>query len=155
WRPRLTAGIYFRSGEGKKAAELFDANGGGPQFMFLGAMAHYQRGNLIRAKQLLEEGNAWVREASAKDPRAGVPRPYTFHDWASVIVLQHEASELISGPGVRSVRLPERAVGDAQFQAALARHFAARGNAPAAAAAAAKACALFPEKLAKEPENTA
>ena len=52
-------------------------------------------------------------------------------------------------------KLAERAADDALFQAELAQHFAARGNAPAANAARARACALFAEKLAQEPENTA
>src|SRR5579884_12549 len=52
-------------------------------------------------------------------------------------------------------KLTERAAGDAQFQAELARHFAERCNAPLADASRAKARALFEEKLAKEPQNTA
>ncbi len=52
-------------------------------------------------------------------------------------------------------KLAERAADDALFQAELAQHFAARGNAPAANAARARVCALFAEKLAQEPENTA
>jgi hypothetical protein len=155
WRPRLTAAIHFRSSDSKKAAELFDANGGGPQFSFLAAMVHQKMGNSKRAKQLLAEGNSWVREQCAKDPGAGVPQPQAWQDWATVVTLQYEAFELILGPGVASKELAERAVGDAQFQAALARHFAERGNAPAASAARARACALFAEKLAKEPKNTA
>src|SRR5262249_16211088 len=51
--------------------------------------------------------------------------------------------------------LAERAAGDGQFQTELARHYAERGNAPLAEAAHAKARALFKEKLAKEPENSA
>ncbi|MGO9465529.1 MAG: hypothetical protein ACLQVF_15405 [Isosphaeraceae bacterium] len=51
--------------------------------------------------------------------------------------------------------LIERQPDEPQLQAGLARHFAARGNAPAANAARARACALFAEKLAQEPENTA
>jgi tetratricopeptide (TPR) repeat protein len=50
--------------------------------------------------------------------------------------------------------LAERAADDALFQAELAQHFAARGNAPAANAAGARGCALLAEKLAQEPENT-
>src|SRR5262249_2954208 len=57
-------------------------------------------------------------------------------------------------PGVLA-KLGERATGNAQFQAELARHFAERGNAPLAEAARAKARALFQKKLAKEPKNTA
>ncbi len=52
-------------------------------------------------------------------------------------------------------KLAERAAGDARFQAELARHFAERGNAQAADAARARACILFAEKLAQEPENSA
>jgi WD40 repeat protein/tetratricopeptide (TPR) repeat protein len=52
-------------------------------------------------------------------------------------------------------KLVEQAAGDGQFQAELARHFAERGNAPLAEAARAKARALFEQKLAKEPENSA
>ncbi len=52
-------------------------------------------------------------------------------------------------------KLAERAADDALFQAELARHFAARGNVAAANAARARACVLFAEKLAQEPENTA
>jgi tetratricopeptide (TPR) repeat protein len=155
WQPRLTAAIHFRSGDYKKAAKLFDANEGGPQFFFQAAMTQYKLGNQDRAKQLLNEGNAWIGEQRAKDPGAGVPRPNSWLDWAFVITLQYEASELILGPSVGSDKRPERPVGDAQFQAALARHFAARGNARAADAARARARPLFAEKLAKEPENSA
>jgi tetratricopeptide (TPR) repeat protein len=52
-------------------------------------------------------------------------------------------------------KLAERAAGDGQFQAELARHFAERGNAPLAEAARTKARALFEKKLAKEPDNSA
>src|SRR5262249_21172524 len=45
-------------------------------------------------------------------------------------------------------KLAERATSDAQIQAELARHFAERGDAPAADAARARACALLAEKLA-------
>jgi len=57
-------------------------------------------------------------------------------------------------PGVLE-ELAERAAGDGRFQADLARHYAERGNAPAAEAARTKARTLFEEKLAKEPENAA
>jgi WD40 repeat protein/tetratricopeptide (TPR) repeat protein len=155
WQPRLTAAIHFRSGDSKKAAELFDANGGDPHFFFLAAMTHYRLGNQDRARQLLKEGNSWIQEQRAKEPGAGVPRPHSWQDWATVITLQYEASELILGPGVGPDKLPERAVGDTQFQAALARHFAARGNARAADAARAKARALLERQLAAKPDNTA
>src|SRR5262249_8187294 len=114
WRPRLTAAIYFRSGDDKKAAQLFEgngggsqflANGGGPHFLFLAAMAQQNLGKHDRAKQLLEEGNAWVRQQRAKDPKVGVPRGHAWNDWAVVITLQYEASDLILGPK----KLPERA----------------------------------------------
>jgi WD40 repeat protein/tetratricopeptide (TPR) repeat protein len=52
-------------------------------------------------------------------------------------------------------KLAERAAEDGLFQAELAQHYSARGNAPAATAARARACALLAEKLAQEPENTA
>jgi tetratricopeptide (TPR) repeat protein len=164
WQPRLTAAIQFRGGDDKKAVELFDANGGGPQFSFLAAMVHKKIGNVQRAKQLLDEGNSWVREQRAKDLGAGVPQTQGWQDWATVVALQYEASDLILGPppppsptgGGRAGRgLPERAVGDAQFQAALAQHLAARGNAAAANAARAKARALLERQLAAKPDNVA
>jgi WD40 repeat protein/tetratricopeptide (TPR) repeat protein len=155
WRPRLTAAIHFRSGDYKKAVELLDANGGGAQFFFLAAMTHYKLGNQDRAKQLLDEGDAWIQEQRAKDPGAGIPRPHDWHEWAFVVALHHEAHELILGPRVGSGKLPEPAVGEAQFQAALARHYFERGNAQAADAARERACTLFAEKLAQDPENTA
>jgi hypothetical protein len=155
WRPRLTAAIQYRSGNYDKAAEFFDANDPGPQFLFLAAMTYYKRGNQDRAKKLLDEGNSWVREQREKGPGAGGPGPYSWSESAVVVPLQYEASESIHGPGFRPNKLAERAVGDAPFQAALARHFAARGNAPAADAARAKARALLAEKLALEPENAA
>jgi tetratricopeptide (TPR) repeat protein len=52
-------------------------------------------------------------------------------------------------------KLAEHAAGDAQFQARLALHYAERGNTPLADAARAKVRALFEQKLAKEPENSA
>jgi WD40 repeat protein/tetratricopeptide (TPR) repeat protein len=52
-------------------------------------------------------------------------------------------------------KLTEQAAGDGQIQAELARHYAARSNAPLANVARAKARALFEKKLAKEPENSA
>jgi WD40 repeat protein len=51
--------------------------------------------------------------------------------------------------------LAERAVGNAQFQAELARHFADRGDAPLAEAARTKARLLLEQKLVQEPENPA
>src|SRR5262249_12658449 len=50
-------------------------------------------------------------------------------------------------------KLAERAVGDAQFQAELARHYASHGKAPLADATRAKARTLFEDKLAKQPGN--
>jgi WD40 repeat protein len=52
-------------------------------------------------------------------------------------------------------KLAERAAGDAQLQAELARHFAQLGNKQRADAARTKARALFEAQLVKEPENTA
>jgi WD40 repeat protein/tetratricopeptide (TPR) repeat protein len=79
-----------------------------------------------------------------------------------------EALELATGPAAKAKiiteaaplkglldKLAEHAAGDTQFQAELARHFAARGNAPLAEAARAKARTLFEAKLAKEPKNSA
>ncbi len=152
WRPGLTAAIHFRMGDFKEAAELLDASGG---FSFLAAMAHYRLGNQDRARQQLKEGNSWIRQQREKDPGAGAPRQYYWAEWAFMLALQYEATELIDGPAFGANKLPEHAVGEARFQAALARHLAARGNASAAKTAAAKACALFAEKLAKEPESTA
>ena len=51
-------------------------------------------------------------------------------------------------------KLAERASGDGQFQAELARHHAKRGNTPMADAARTRARALFEENLAKEPESS-
>ena len=155
WQPRFCAAIHFRTGDYKKAVELFDANVGGAHFFFLAAMTHYKLGNLDRGKRLLDEGDAWIQEQRAKDPGAGVPRPFDWREWAFVVALRGEAHELIVGPGVVSDKLSERAVGEAQFQAALARHFGDRGNGQAADAARARACTLFAEKLANEPENAA
>jgi WD40 repeat protein/tetratricopeptide (TPR) repeat protein len=156
WQPRLTAAIHFRSGAYKKAAGFFDANAPGGQFLFLAAMTYEKLGKHDRAKELFAEGNSWIREQRGKDPGTGVPKQYfAWQDWVIEVALQYEASELILGPGVGADKLPERAVGEAQFQAALARHFAARGNAAAANAARAKARALFERQLAAEPDNAA
>jgi WD40 repeat protein/tetratricopeptide (TPR) repeat protein len=154
WQPRLTAAIQFRSGDHKKAAEFFDANGPGSQFLFLAAMIYHKLGNQDRAKQLLDEGNAWVQEQRDKDP-AGIRQHVSLQESAFVVALQYEASELIAGPGMGANKLPERPVGEAQFQAALARHFATRGNAKAADAARAKARPLLARQLAAEPDNAA
>ena len=74
WQPRLTAALHFRSGEYEKAAELFQANRYGPQFSFLAAMNQQKLGQPELARQLLNEGNQWVREQREKEPGAGVPR---------------------------------------------------------------------------------
>ena len=84
-----------------------------------------------------------------------MPRPHYWQDWIAIVTLQYEASELILGSSASRTNCPSAAVGDARFQVALARHLAARGNAPAADAARAKARTLFAEKLAKEPANSA
>jgi tetratricopeptide (TPR) repeat protein len=155
WRPRLTAGIQFRGGDSQKAAEFFDANDPGAYFLFLAALTYHKAGNPDRARQRLDEGNSWLREQREKDPGSGVPRSQFWQDWAAIVTLQYEASELILGSSTGSNQLPERAVGDARFQVALARHLAERGNAPLADAARAKARILFEEKLVKEPANSA
>jgi tetratricopeptide (TPR) repeat protein len=155
WRPRLIAAIHFRSGDPKKAADFFDANGPGGHFLFLAAMTYHKLGHQDRAKQLLDEGNAWIEAERAKDPGASVPKPYVWQDWAPIATLQYEASEIILGPGVGSAKLPERPVGEARFLAGLARYSAARGNAKAAEAPRAKARALLEEKLLKEPDDAA
>jgi formylglycine-generating enzyme required for sulfatase activity/tetratricopeptide (TPR) repeat protein len=99
WQPRLTAAIHFRSGAYQKAAEFFDANGPGPQFLFLAAMTYQKLGKHDRARQLLEEGNSWIREQRGKDPGAGVPKQYySWQDWVIEAALQTEASEMILGP---------------------------------------------------------
>jgi tetratricopeptide (TPR) repeat protein len=51
-------------------------------------------------------------------------------------------------------KLAERAAGDWQFQAELARHYAERGNAPLANPVRAKARALIEERLAREPKSS-
>lgn len=102
WQPRLTASIHFRSGEYENAVELFDANHGGPHFIFLSAMAHYELGHHDRAKQLLDEGNAWVKTQSATDPESGVPKGIDWRDWSVFLSLQSEALEAILGQGVDS-----------------------------------------------------
>jgi len=104
WKPRLTAAIHFRDGEYEKAAELFQANPYGPQFSFLAAIVQQKLGHQDRAKQLFDEGNSWVREQRDKDPGAGVPQPQAWQDWASVVSLQFEASELVLGPEVGAPR---------------------------------------------------
>jgi tetratricopeptide (TPR) repeat protein len=99
WQPRLTAAIHFRSGDPAKAAEFFDANGPGPQFLFLAAMTYQKLGKRDRARQLLDEGLSWVRGQRAKDPAAGVPKQYgAWQDWVAEVALQSEASDLIVGP---------------------------------------------------------
>jgi tetratricopeptide (TPR) repeat protein len=97
------------------------------------AKAHVQQGHI-------EEAVAAFTEALNLVPdRAGMARIIT------------EAAAL---EGILE-KLAEYATGNAQFQAALARHFAERGKTPLADAARAQARTLFEEKLAKDPENTA
>jgi WD40 repeat protein len=100
WRPRLTAAIHFRCGNDKKAAELFDANGGGPQFLFLAAMVQQKLGNHDRAKQLFEEGSSWIQQQRDNDPGcgSGVPRSVGWHDWCVCVQLQREAARKVIGP---------------------------------------------------------
>ncbi|MBI3860812.1 MAG: hypothetical protein HY290_02835 [Planctomycetia bacterium] len=100
WQPRLTAALHFRGGEYEKAATLFDANDPGPYLLFLAAMTHQKLGHHDRAKQLLEQGNAWVRDQRAKDPEAGVPRPYGWQDWVTAVSLQREAEDVLLGSGI-------------------------------------------------------
>jgi WD40 repeat protein/tetratricopeptide (TPR) repeat protein len=153
WRPRLTAAIHFRSGDFKKAAELFDASADLSYFHFLAAMAHEKAGNHDRAQALLDEGNRWLRDETRKDPGSGVPKQLGWRDWAETTTLQYEASDLIVGAAARPNGLPERAVGEARFQTALARHLAERGNVPNASAARAKARALYEQRLRAEPHS--
>jgi WD40 repeat protein/tetratricopeptide (TPR) repeat protein len=153
-RPRLIAAIRYRSGDFGKAAELFDADDPGPWYMFLAAMNDQKLGRRDRARKRLDEANAWLRGEREKDRGAGVPRPHEWRDWAYWIALQYEACESIEGPGAGSEKLAERAVGEAQFQTALARHYGGRGNAPLADALRTKARQLFEKKLAQEPENS-
>ena len=71
----------------------------GAQFLFLAAINHQKLADKDRAKQFLEQGNAWIRDQCAKDPGADVPRPFAWQDWANTIALQSEATALIRGPG--------------------------------------------------------
>src|SRR5262249_34687946 len=136
WRPRLTAAIHYRIGDFQKAAEYFNANDPGGAFLFLAALTYHKLGDANRAKQRLDEGNAWIREEQrATEPAAGTPRPHAWQEWAIGATWQYEASELIQGTAVEANQLPERPVGEAQFQAALARHFAERGQQSLAKAA--------------------
>ena len=99
WQPRLKAAIAFRNAEYEKAAEFFDANHPGQQSMFLASMIYQKLGKHDRARQLLDEGYAWVREQCAKDPGAPVPRQYySWQDWIIDVGLQSEAIDLILGP---------------------------------------------------------
>jgi hypothetical protein len=154
WRPRLTAAIQYRSGDLQKAAEFFDANDPGAPFLFIAAMTCKKLGKPDRAQQRLNEGYAWIQAQREKDRGAGVPRPNSWLDWATIVTLQYEASESLAEPGAVSDKLPGRAVGEAQFQAALAQHDAERGNAALADAARTKARGLFQERLAREPQNS-
>jgi tetratricopeptide (TPR) repeat protein len=100
WRPRLTAAIYFRGTHDQKAAQLWGANGGGPQFLFLAAMAQQKLGNHDRAKQLFEEGSTWIQQQRDNDPAcgSGVPRPFSWQDWSVCVRLQREAARKVVGP---------------------------------------------------------
>jgi WD40 repeat protein/tetratricopeptide (TPR) repeat protein len=104
WKPGLTAAIEFRSGDCKKAAESFDSGGAAPQFLFLAALTHHKLGNQELAKKRLEQGNSWVRAQCAKDPGAGVPRDFSWHDWSHVLSLQTEAIDRILGPAAGASR---------------------------------------------------
>ncbi|HUY32808.1 MAG TPA: hypothetical protein VMV69_08505 [Pirellulales bacterium] len=96
WQPRLAAAIAFRSGDAAKAAEFFDSNGPGPQFLFLAAMAYQKLDKLDRARQLFDEGCAWLQEQRAKDPGAGIPKQYySWQDWVIEASLESEAAALI------------------------------------------------------------
>ena len=103
WNPRLTAGIYFRSGDEKKAAELFEANAPGGSFIFMASKAHQQLGNQDRARQLFEDGNEWVRNLRANDPGSGIPKPYAWQDWAIIQILHREATRKLAGVPVTAL----------------------------------------------------
>jgi tetratricopeptide (TPR) repeat protein len=104
WQPRLTASLQYRTGDCEKAAELFDANHGGAQFVFLAAMVHHTLGHHDRAKQLLEEGNAWLRSERAKGSDGLIPPGHSWQDWATILVLQLEATDVILDPEAGSPR---------------------------------------------------
>src|SRR5262249_39656651 len=79
----------------------FDANGPGPQFLFLAAMTYQKLGKHDRARQLFAEGNSWIREQRGKDPGAGVPKQYYgWQDWVIEVALRSEASGMILRPAV-------------------------------------------------------
>ena len=109
WQPRLTAAIQFRGGDSQEAAKLFDANDPGAQFLFLAALTYHKLDKPDRAKQRLDEGNAWIQEQREKDPGAGVPSLY-WQEWAqwSRCNTRHPNRS----PAAGSHELPERAVGD-------------------------------------------
>lgn len=100
WNRRLKAALLFRGGESQQAAELFDAHGGGPAFQFLAAMARHQLGHAQRAKQLFEQGNAWIAKQRAADPDcgSGVPRGAAWQEWALCLALRREAARKLLGP---------------------------------------------------------
>lgn len=104
WQPRLAGAICYRSGEYEKAAQLLGANAGGTQFTFLAAMVHHMLGHGDQAKQLVAEGNAWMREQRAQEPGGTVPSPYSWQDWAVFVGLQAEATDLILDPEAGSPR---------------------------------------------------
>lgn len=99
WKPRMTAAIYFRSGEYQKAADLFDANEPGNQFWYLAAMNAYRLGDLDKARQLLARGNSWIDEQLGADEFELIPpQNVNWWDWVGEVALQAEAAELILGP---------------------------------------------------------
>src|SRR5262249_24122901 len=99
WSPRLKAALLFRRGEFQKAADLFDQHGGGPAFEFLAAMAHHQLKRADRARQLFEQGNAWLQQQRDNEPGcgSGVPRAQGWQEWCVLVQLQREAARLLTG----------------------------------------------------------
>jgi WD40 repeat protein len=112
-KPRLTAAVHFRAGRLKEAVDLFAQNPGGPEYMYLAAMAHQKRGRHDQAKTLLAQANDWMKQQRAKDPGAAEPSPYHWLDWTAVLILQREAEALIDGKApseapTRSERRPPK-----------------------------------------------
>lgn len=108
WNPRLAASIRFRSGDDKQSAEGFDAEGPGAHFLPFAAMAHFNLGNQDRAKQLLEEANAWVQGERDKDPGAVIPKHFGWQDWAIVVAPLNEASDLILATDISPRKLAQQ-----------------------------------------------
>jgi tetratricopeptide (TPR) repeat protein len=97
-------------------------------------------------------GKAYAEQGQAEDAVA------SFTDALSLAANRAGKTKIVAAAAALEgvlEKLAERAAGDGQFQAELARHFAERGNTPRADAARAKARACFEEELAKEPENSA